>query len=123
MRSFLGVAYDGSGWAAFGDWGQTFRSADGIRWEESGRLPEDADYLDIAPGAEPGRFTFVGMKGRIGEYVLGSWGDALTPAVQWIVPGEPDLTARSQQAVTSMLAVPRARLFVGKAVRRVPRWR
>lgn len=91
MRSFLGVAYDGSVWAAFGDWGQTFRSADGIRWEESGRLPEDADYLDIAPGAEPGRFTFVGMKGRIGEHVLGSWADALTPAVQWIVPGEPDL--------------------------------
>jgi hypothetical protein len=54
-------------------------------------MPEDADYLDIASGAEPGRFTFVGMKSRIGEYVIGRWADALTPAVEWIVPGEPDL--------------------------------
>ena len=91
LRTFLGVAYDGSGWAAFDDRGQTYRSADGIRWDESGRLPEDADYLDIASGTEPGRFTFVGMKGRLGEYALGRWAEALTPVVEWTVPGEPDL--------------------------------
>lgn len=113
LRSFLGVAYDGTGWAAFDDRGQTYRSTDGIRWEESGRLLEGASYQDIAPGTEPGRFTFVGLNGRIDEYLLGRWADQLAPAVSWTEPGEPDLRCAKATG---------GDVYVGGAAGTIVRW-
>ena len=85
VRTFLGVANDGTTWVALDDRGQIFRSDDGKSWTESGRLPDDADYIDVAAG-DSGRFVFVGSGGHVGEFELGTKNDLLVATASWVAP-------------------------------------